>query len=299
MNSSFLGKPVFNFDHKVVDINDAFNFTAEEKEKHAVGVISGVGYDVESGMYFVDMMVWDEETQKNIDDGYGVSNAYIPQVIGGGEYNNVSYDREVVDGKYDHMAIVDNPRYGDVRIFENSKKGEKVKKYILFGKEKEDVKQNAKPPADKKDEGVKLNMNSVIVVEGGEEIPISEMVELYKNSEDKKNSDKEKPTMNMDDTVEIDGKEVSMKELVDNYNSKKNAEPDEDPKENEDEEDKEDVKKNSNGGGKEGPNKKFFELKTNANKGAEPEKIKINTQKSRIDLGKARYGSAVQVEGGK
>ena len=121
MNPSFLGKPVFNFTHKVVDIKNAFDFTSEEQEKHAVGVISEVGYDVESGYYFADMMIWDEKTQRNIDNGYGVSNAYIPEVEPGGTYNNVPYHQEVMGGKYDHMAIVESPRYGDVKIFENSK----------------------------------------------------------------------------------------------------------------------------------------------------------------------------------
>jgi len=210
MNRSFLGRPVFNFTHKTIDPEEAFDFTSEESEKHAVGVISNVGYDAESGYYFADMMIWDEETQENIDEKeYGVSNAYIPDVGPGGVYNNVPYDEEVVGGEYHHMAVVEEPRYGDVRIFENSK-GERpmAKKYILFGPEKKPKTNAADPPPEKEPEKEeeKLNMDSVLVDEEGTEFPLAELVESYKSSMDSDDGDDEKPMNNMEDTIEIDGK---------------------------------------------------------------------------------------------
>lgn len=297
MNRSFLGKPVFNFTHKIVDIENAFDFTSEEKEEHAVGLISNVGYDLESGYYFADMMIWDEETQENISNGYGVSNAYLPEVGPSGEYNNVPYDEEVIGGEYDHMAVVENPRYGDVRIFENSKKRKQMKFTLFSGKKKED------PPKKKEETEMKLNSDSIIVSEDGSEVPISEMVEVYRNAVDEKKKEEEmkkkeeKETLNMEDTVEIDGKQVSLKELYDNYISKKNAEPPTDePLEDVVDED---LKKNAaEDKGKEKPNEHFKKIKVNADKGAKPDKIKINTQKSRLQRGKSRYGSAVQAVGG-
>lgn len=310
MNRSFLGKPVFNFTHKVVDIKNAFDFTSEEIEEHAVGVISDVGYDVESGYYFADMMIWDDETQDNISKGYGVSNAYIPDVEQGGVYNNVPYDEEVIGGEYDHMAIVEEPRYEDVRIFENSKRGKPMKFKIVWGKKKREqeaikanaaakAKENMDPDKDKKkpDEEMELNADSVLMGEDGEEYPLSEMLEAWKKSN--MDDPEEKPTLNMEDTVDVDGKEVSVKELYDNYNANKNAEdPTDQPL---DDVVDPDLKKNSKGedGKKEEPNKNFLTLKTNANKGEEPTKIKVNTQKNRLQRGTARYGSTVQVEGGK
>lgn len=300
MNPSFLGKPVFNYTHKVIDAEVAFNFTGEESEKHAVGIISNVGYDVESGYYYTDFMSWDEDTQKNIDNGYGVSNAYLPELALGGTYNSVPYDQEVIGGEYHHLAIVDDPRYGDSIIFENSK-GVKPMKFKLFGGKKEDVKKNTSDPP-KKEEEMKLNSDSVIVIEDGSEIPISEMVALYKNAADEKKEkdkkDEEKPTLNMEDTVDIDGKEVSLQELYDNYCAKKNAEPPTD-------EPLEDVvdeglKKNAADDPKK-PNENFNKLKINANKGEEPAKIKLNTQRNRLARGKQLYGSdpvQAQVQGG-
>lgn len=304
MNRSFLGKPVFNYTHKVVDIKNAFDFTSEEIEEHAVGIISEVGYDVDTGYYFADMMIWDEETQDNIAKGYGVSNAYVPEVGPGGDYNNVPYDEEVIGGEYDHMAVVENPRYGDVKIFENSKKDKPMSIFkLITGKKKEEpVKKNqADPPADdkdKKEEEMEVNSDSVIVDEEGNEIPLSEMVEAYKSSMDEGKGDT--PALNMEDEIDIDGKKVSVKDLYDNYCAKKNAEPPTD-------EPLEDVvdpalKKNAVDDDKSKPNEHFKKLKINAEKGAKPGKIKINTEKNRLERGTRLYGStpvqAVQAAGG-
>ena len=314
MNRSFLGKPVFNFTHKVVDIENAFDFTSEESDKHAVGLISNVGYDVESGYYFADMMIWDEETQSNIENGYGVSNAYVPEVGPGGEYNSVPYDEEVTGGEYNHMAIVENPRYEEVRIFENSKRKKPMSFTIKWGKkrrEAEAIKANAikaaekaklnaaDPPDDKEKEKegeTKINADSVLVGEDGEEYPLSEMMEAWKNSN--MGDPDDKTTLNMDDEIDVDGKKVTMKELYDNYTANKNAEnPTDQPL---DDVVKKNVKKNSaddkgkekeKESEKEKPNANFLTLKTNANKGADPDKIKLNTQKSRLERGKKLYGS--------
>lgn len=301
MNRSFLGRPVFNFTHKVIEPEVAFDFTSEEIEKHAVGVISDVGYDVESGYYFADMMIWDEDTKDNIKKGYGVSNAYIPEFGPAGVYNKVPYDEEVTGGVYHHMAVVEDPRYGDVRIFENSK-GKKPMEFKIKwpGKKKAPVRENMAPekkPDEKKEAEMELNADSVLVGEDGEEYPLADMVEAYKNREGGDAGGEDKPTLNMEDTVEIDGKKVSVKELYDNYNAKKNAEPPTD--EALDSVVENDVKKNSSDVlDPKKPNENFMKLKENSSKGAEPDVIKINTQKSRLERGNKRYGSPVKVEGG-
>lgn len=303
MNRSFLGKPVFNFIHKVIDAETAFNFTDEEADKHAVGVVSDVGYDVDSGYFTVDMMIWDDETQENIDKkGFNVSCAYLPEVGPGGIYNNVPYDEEVINGEYHHMAIVENPRYGDARIFANSKNSQSggIMKFKLnFGK-KGDMKKNMAPEEDPKketEEEMSMNMDSVLVDEEGNEYPVSELVENYKMSQ---NAEPEETVVNMEDTVTIDGKEVTMKELYDNYCARKNAEPPTDqPLEDVVDED---LKTNSLGdddGDRKTPNKNFRKLKVNASQGAEIEKIKVNTQRARLDRGKAKYGSVVHNGGDK
>ena len=310
MNRSFLGKPVFNFIHKIISPDVAFDFTGEEVEKYAVGIVSEIGYDVESGYYTVNMMVWDEKTQENIDEnGFNVSCAYVPETIDGGIYNNVPYDEEVIDGEYHHMAIVEDPRYGDARIFANSKNTKyggvmsKKIKLLNLGKTKKQ-RQNMVPDEKKETETDKdemsMNMDSVLVDEEGNEFPVSELVENYKASM-KENMEKEETVVNMEDTISIDGKEVSMKDLYDNYRAKENAEPPTD-------EPLEDVvdqtmKENSlgdNDGDKKTPNANFKKLKVNASQGMTfDSKPKVETQRSRIERGKNRYGSAVHNGGTK
>ncbi len=299
MNRSFLGKPVFNFTHKAVSIKDAFDFTSEETEEHAVGVISDVGYDVDTGYYFADMMIWDEATQDNIASGYKVSNAYIPDISDGGVYNNVPYDEEVVGGEYDHMAIVEDPRYGDVKIFENAKGENKMSLFkLITGKGKSQKKNEADPPPvedpKENEDDMSMNMDSILVDEEGNEYPLAELVETYKSTMGKENEE-EKPTINMEDTVEIDGKEVSVKDLYDNFNSKKNAEPPTDQPL----EDAVDETQKKNSADSKSQNESFLKIKANAQKGAEPEKIQISSERSRIARGKNRYGSTpAAVQGG-
>lgn len=300
MNPSFVGKPVFNFVHKIIDAETAFNFTDEEKDKLAVGVITDVGYDEESGYFTVHMMIWDEETQQNIDEnGFTVSCAYIPTETGpGGTHNKVPYDEEVIDGEYHHMAIVENPRYEGVRIFVNSEGEKTVKKFKLFTKKP--IRQNAdpEPPKDPKenaeDEGaMDLSADAYIVDEEGNKIPVAEMVENYKAMQNEIPDEEEEDAaiMNMDDTVEIDGKEVPMKELYENYCSKKNAEPPTDtPLE---ESVKENGMKENSVPNNETPNQHFRVVQNAASQGGQAERIKPETSRSRIARGAARYGSKV------
>jgi len=300
MNPSFIGKPVFNFIHKVIDPETAFNFSDEERDKQAVGVVSDVGYNAETGYYTTELMIWDEETIKNIDEkGFSVSCAYLPKEGPGGTHNNVPYDSEVIGGEYHHMAIVDNPRYEGARIFPNSKSGGIMKFKPNFGKDK--VRKNQAEPVVEEEkpeeETMDMNADAVLVTEDGQEIPVSELVANYK-AMNKNMDEEEKPVINMEDTVEVDGKEVPVKDLYDSYMNgcgRTNAEPPTD----EPLEDVVDEKMNANSA--DDPKKKnenFKLIQNAASRGAEKEKPVINTERKRIAVGKARYGSAVQ-NGGK
>lgn len=295
MNPSFVGKPVFNFIHKIIDAETAFNFTEEEKEKQAVGIVSDVGYDIESGYFIADLMIWDEDTQQNIDKkGFNVSCAYIPVAGEGGVYNNVPYDEEIIDGEYHHMAIVEDPRYNEAVIFENSKPGGKVAKFKLnFGKNKV-LKNEAPPENDKKKEPeekeLSVNGDSIVKDEDGSEYSMNELMENMRQV--KKNTEEEEvPTMNMEDTVDVDGEEYTVREMVDNMKAKKNAEPPTDtPLEDV-------VKENSLEEKKEG--EKNFKIIQNAViKDEVKARTPVTTRKSRLEAGRNRYGSPVE-NGGK
>lgn len=293
MNPSFLGKPVFNLTHKIIDAETAFNFTDEEKEKLAVGIISGVGYDEKSGYFFADAMIWDDDTIKNIDDnGFNVSCAYVPEAGPGGVYNNVPFDEEVVGGEYHHLAVVESPRYQDAKIFQNSKSGGIMKFKLNLGKKK--ILQNQVPEEKPEEEEMEMNADATIEVDG-ESIPVSELVENYKAKKNAETEEDKGTVMNMEDTIDVDGEEVSMKDLYDSYKANVNAEdPTDQPLEDVVDET---MKKNSLEDPKK-PNQNFKIVQNAAAQGAEAERPKVNTMRSRLARGKAKYGTPVKNEGG-
>ncbi len=291
MNDGFRGKPVFNETHKMIEAADAFEFSNGTIEEKADGVISEVGYDEATNRFWVDAMIWDEKTQKNIENGYGASNAYIVDQAGpGGVYNNVTYDEEVLSATYHHMAIVNSPRYSDTKIIENSKGGVMNKLFKFLGakpKEEEKKKEEAKVNS------VDMPADAALEVDG-DKIPVADMLNAYraikKNEADEKA--KEEATVNMDDSIEVDGEKIPVKEMLAAYKaSKKNEEEAKDDKEK----DKEDAKTNA------APEAKNDSFKLLANAAAKTEEAKtpeVDTVSKGLARGNTRYGSAVEVKEG-
>lgn len=297
MSPTFVGMPVVNQTHTDKEPEELFNMSSEEKGEIADGVVAATGYDEKSGWFWADMLIWNEETQKNIEDGYSVSCAYDVLEIDdeGGTYNNVPYEEEVLDGDYVHMAIVPNPRYERAYILKNSKPGGKTVK-IKFRKAK-----NAEPEKEpvensEKEETMENMEDGVVELENGDQIPVSELVEMYeakkKEEEELENSAK---VYNMDDEVEVDGEKMTVKELMAacGYGeTKENAEPPQD-------DEAEPVQKEMQNSrpAKKAPVKKS--VKNAAGKESEPMTRSINTRSERLNRGKSRYGTAVAQKGGK
>ena len=89
-----------------------------------VGVVNSVWFDDKDGWYWCDGIIWDETAINLIKDkGWNVSCAYKIKEAdnAGGTENNISYDMEFLDGVFDHLAIVDNPRYERAQIVLNAK----------------------------------------------------------------------------------------------------------------------------------------------------------------------------------
>lgn len=293
MMSTFVGMPVVNFEHTDKRPEDLFNMSVEEKEEIADGVVSDSGYDEKSGWYWVDMMIWDEETQNNIDnEGFSVSCAYdvTEASTEGGTVHNVDYDEEVLNGEYIHMAVVPNPRYEKAWIIKNSKtKGEGFK--LMFKRKKNAPLKNQEPPKEeKKEEEVLENMeDGVVQLEDGTEIPLSELVEMYKakKSETVENSES---VYSMDDEIEIDGEKMTIKDMYNMCKSMENAEPpqDEVAKPVVDESLQNSKKEKEEG------KQNFIKIKNAANTGENGPKIVINSVEDRVNKGISRYGSKVR-----
>lgn len=113
-----------------------------------------------------------------------------------------------------------------------------------------------------------VELENATVAVGEQEVPISKMVTLWNAAEEEKKRKEEaakgKALLNDDDTVDIGGKRVSVKELKEVWNAK-NADPDKDDK------DKKDKKDNADDDETEEEKKKRLErLKERGN--ADPDK---------------------------
>lgn len=224
MNPTFIGKPVINEEHEDLTPEQAFKLSNEDLESRADGVVYEVGR-LPNGWFYNDFIVWDLDTQKNIDErGYSVSCAYIVEKSGnGGKYHDIPYDEEVLKGIYTHHCVVPNPRYEGARVYEltstyqncradevlqiiknskgedNMKMKSKIFKHLLNGlpgkkgkvkeiKNQEGDGEEKKEP-DEKDEEMKNMEGSFIQTENGDKIPIEEAVAAYKSQ--KSNQDGE------------------------------------------------------------------------------------------------------------
>lgn len=206
MLPSFVGKPLTVL-HQTV--------TPENFEKMAHGYVTNTYFDPGSGKYRAKFIATTDEAHKKIRDGWKVSCAYKvdQQTLGpGGTLHAIPYQQEIRNGNFTHLALVPagKARYEDstivalnsvdsgFRVFENSK-GEAR---LLFNKPKQEEKPMLK---------FKFHF------------PVT--IEKVENSVD--------PATTF---VEISGKKVAVKDLVDAFNSRQA-----DPKENTAEVDEESV----------------------------------------------------------
>lgn len=115
-----LDKFVHTLRNKPVTINHKDNIGDDDK----VGEVLNVWYNPEDGWYWCDGIITDETAINLINDkNWSVSCSYdfIKYDDEGGTENNIPYDIEFLDGEFNHLAIVDNPRYEGANIVFNSK----------------------------------------------------------------------------------------------------------------------------------------------------------------------------------
>lgn len=106
MDSTFKIKPVFVQHVDYVDQN------INELRKEADGWVIRSFFNEADGKHWVEFLTLTDEAERAIKNGWKLSNAYLPTKFNaGGLWNGVSYAKEVLDGEYEHLAIVQNPRY--------------------------------------------------------------------------------------------------------------------------------------------------------------------------------------------
>lgn len=298
MNPTFVGMPVVNFEHTDLEPDELFDLDAAQIDEFADGVVAATGYDPDTGWYFADMMIWDEETQNNVDNnGYSVSCAYdVIDAASGGSYHNVDYQEEVLDGQYKHMAIVPNPRYEDAWIIRNSKPTGGT---AVLGKKK---RRENMPKPDNMENTEDMD-NRYVMRENGDKMPLNELVAQYKEMKAASNAEDEE-LLNEEDMVEVDGEQMRIKDMLTEMGMMENPgdhmvnADDEDDMDNSVDPVDTDVEpvideKRQNARVK---GKANMQKVRNAARRQAPVELKVDTPAARIERGRERYGSPVRQE---
>lgn len=110
--NTFVGCPVI-IDHK-----------DDIAEDDSVGTINKIWFSAEDGWFWCSGILTDPKAIKLIENGYNVSCQYrITDYLENTEgklHNANPYDKEILDGVFEHLAIVENPRYEDAFIAVNA-----------------------------------------------------------------------------------------------------------------------------------------------------------------------------------
>lgn len=117
--NTFIGCPV------VINHQDVTDESAKEQR---VGVISRVYFESSDAWFWCEGVLFDNEAIDLVQKGYTVSCQYeiteYSDNSDGELHNGNPYDKEILDGRFEHLAIVDSPRYEDAIIAVNSKTSE-------------------------------------------------------------------------------------------------------------------------------------------------------------------------------
>lgn len=299
MDASFDGKPVYVRHVNEVDLTD---------KNEIDGWVVKSFFNKADGKHWVEFLVVSDRGLQAIEKGWRLSNAYFPESFGsGGQWHGVDYQKEVLGGQYEHLAIVDNPRYDESVIFTpeqfkayNDSKEAELKR-LANSKGEPKVKFNFFKKA-KVENSAELEATSVTLPESKKEVTLSEAIELA----DKHVIMNMQGYANEDHMVKVGEEEMSVKDLVNKFSamaSEKKANEDkkeEEKKENEDEKKDEEKKENA----PESEEKKDKEEKKENSKEEEQEhfeaiknaheKAPIGTHTVDLDKvarGKSRYGS--------
>ena len=106
MDASFSGKPVY-----LKHLNND-EITPDSVQNDADGYVVESFYNKCDGKHWAKFIVVSDEAHQKIKDGWRLSNGYVVTSEGpAGKNHNVDYKYEVTGAVYNHLAIVQTPRY--------------------------------------------------------------------------------------------------------------------------------------------------------------------------------------------
>ncbi len=214
--ASALGNPL-TINHVMV--------TAENRLEHENGIVETVEYDGTDGWFYCCGTVDTDSARARINEGWKPSCAYRVKSFGpGGVYHGIKYDREITEIEFNHLAIVERPRYEEATFRLNSltvSKGNPMfkllKKIVTSIKGADGVE---KPATEVK--ASEVSGDTTVMVDG---VPVrmNDLAHVWKTQAGQVFE------ASGDDCVVVDGTEVKMNDLVENYrkNGKKAETPEE------------------------------------------------------------------------
>lgn len=108
MDPTFAGCPVF-----VMHADDVEQ-DIDKLRGEADGWVVESFFNQADGKHWVKFIVTSERGEEAIRQGFKLSNSYGADKLGkGGVWNDVSYDAEVLEGNFEHLALVPVPRYNE------------------------------------------------------------------------------------------------------------------------------------------------------------------------------------------
>ena len=230
MNASFTGKPVY-IQHQEVPLS--------QMKERAVGYVVESFYLPEDGKQWLKMLITDDEAFDAIQNGWKVSNAYNVKDLGaGGVWHNIPYKREILDGEYEHLALVADPRYEeavimtpeDFKSYKEAKKKELdamsldnskiavIKKSVENNKERKTMFQFFTKKKVENMDGVALQ-DVEVQLENGSSMKIGDIVKSVEENLKKQATE----TSIEEKTVMVNGKEVTISALIKMYNEQEKA----------------------------------------------------------------------------
>lgn len=218
MDPSFAGKPIYV--NHVEEVEQDIDLLRGEVD----GWVIQSFYNEADGKHWVKFIIVSEKGDEAVRQGMKLSNAYLPtQTSRGGLWNGVTYLKEIIDAEYEHLAIVDNPRYEEsvimtpdqfkkyneeqvieLKRLSNSKQGEAKMKLNFFKKTRVE---NAIDPE-----------LQVVLPKSGRETTLISLI----NEADEKESDKNAGLADMSHKVKMDdGSYCNVGELLEKHKSMK------------------------------------------------------------------------------
>jgi hypothetical protein len=232
LSPSAMGIPVV-IDHPSELITDE-----NIKDINTVGRVADLHYESYEDSWYAHFVIDKQEGIDLLQNGWGVSTAWFgDKYADGGTHNNVGYDRELLEGRYEHLAIVKTPRYemavNPIFLNSNTCKDNNtdstidntyVKKIIeterapnMIGKlfkrlvTREELKTNEGEELFVNIDGKDIALNDVIK-------EVTELKMNTKKEEEKK--EEEKKMANEADEVDVDGEKMTVAQLKKAYKNK-------------------------------------------------------------------------------